>query len=184
MKITSDIMGIPAPVFIMLLPIAIVGFYFNYALVGLVIYLITGFFLRKLFFKDYLKLETTLGPSPFKTSVLIKGLDKSFLKKLDHTIDTNEKIIFSCPNNILLKNALFSYVECHLGQCSFETSKDISFKTAPLDINVKLLSCPTRQDLELGISLLRKRGWVIDGEYAQQSNLISTVHTQRMVYGN
>jgi hypothetical protein len=184
MKISVETMGIPAPIFIGLLPLVIVGFYFNFALVGMVMFLIASLLLSKVLFKNHLKLETTLGPLPFKTNLLIKGIDETFLEKLDQAMNNNEKIVFSCPDNPLLKNALYRYVECQLGQCSFEKSQDISFKTAPLDINVKIISCPTRQDLELGMSILKNRGWISEGKYAQQSGLFNTVHTQKMIRGN
>jgi len=184
MKITSDVMGIPAPIFFGLLPIAIAGFYFKFALVGLCLFIIACLLLSRVLFKDYLRLETTISPKPFKSSVLIKGLDESFLENVEQAINSNKKIVFSCPDNLLLKNALHRYVECNLGQSTFIKSNDISFEAARLDISVKIISCPSRKDLELGISMLLKRGWREDGEYAQQSNFFSTVHTQKMIHGN
>ena len=117
MKITSDVLGVPVPLCIGLLPLVIAGFYFNNFFVGFVLYLTSCLVLSRVLFKDYLRLKTTLGPRNFEKCGLIKGVDETFLDSLKEAINENKKIVFSCPDNALLKNALHRYVECHLGQC-------------------------------------------------------------------
>jgi hypothetical protein len=122
---------------------------------------------------------------PWPTTVAIKGLPNSFKNDLEKLISENKLVIFGLPNRSkynYLKTVLSEYIYIRSGFCEFTHSETFSVSYRPLGKQALLLSYHSKHSLQEAISIMLQRGWQIEGSQSTESNLISRVYTQTMLY--
>lgn len=184
-KIT--VAGIPIPVAISLivLPILLSYYLFEFTFVYFLAMLPIAYAIRIKTQKDYpLTIKADLG-GPMPTTVAVKGLPSSFKDDIEKAISENMLLAIGLPKAHkfnFLKTVLSKHIYMRAGFCDFTHSENFSMSYQPLDKKALLLSYHSKQSLQDAISILLKRGWQIEGSQSTESNLISRVYTQTMVY--
>lgn len=135
--------------------------------------------------KDYpLTLKADLG-GPLHTTVSVKGFSESFKDDIEKAISENKQLVIGLPKAHkfnFLKIVLSKYIYMRSGFCEFTHSENFCISSRPLDKKALLLSFHSKQSLQDAISIMLKRGWQVEGAQSTESNLISRVYTQTMVY--
>lgn len=183
------IAGIPIPAVIVLTAAPFLLSYYLYP--ATIIYFLAllpiAYAIRIRTKKDYpLKIKADLG-GPMPTTVAVKGLPSSFKEDIEKAISENMLLVFELPKAHkfnFLKTVLSKYIYMRAGFCEFTHSETFSMSFRPLDKKALLLSYHSKQSLQDAISILLKRGWHIEGSQSTESNLISRVYTQTMVYNS
>lgn len=179
--------GIPiqAVIAIILLPFLLSYFVYPATFVYLLALLTVAHFIRKQIKKNYtITIAVDLG-GPMQTTVAIKGLPNSFKNDLERLISENNLVIIGLPNIAkyrYLKRILSEYIYIRAGFCEFTHSETFYVSSRPLGKQALLLSYSSKQSLQNAISIMLQRGWQIFGPQSTESNLISRVYTQTMVY--
>lgn len=147
--------------------------------------LTVAYFIRKQIKKNYpITIAVNLG-GPMPTTVAIKGLPNSFKNDLEKLISENKLVIFGLPNGAkynYLKIVLSEYMYIRSGFCDFTHSETFFVSSRLLGKQALLLSYNSKKSLQDAISIMLQRGWQIEGSQSTESNLISRVYTQTMLY--
>lgn len=147
--------------------------------------LTVAYFIRKQIRKNYpINIPVDLG-CPMPTTLAIKGLPNSFKNDLEKLISENKLVIFGLPNGAkynYLKTVLSEYIYIRSGFCEFTHSETFFVSSRPLGKQALLLSYHCKKSLQDAISIMLQRGWQIKGSQSTESNLISRVYTQTMLY--
>lgn len=186
---TMTLAGIPIPAAIALIAFPFLLSYYYYLFELTFVYFIAmlpiAYAIRIKTKKDYpLKIKADLG-GPIPTTVAVKGFPSSFKDDVEKAISENMLLVFELPKAHkfnFLKTVLSKYIYMRAGFCEFTHSETFSMTSPPLDKKVLLLSYHSKQSLQDAISILLKRCWHIEGPQSTESNLISRVYTQTMVY--
>ncbi|MGI5310331.1 hypothetical protein [Rheinheimera sp. WS51] len=181
------IAGIPIPAVIALIAVPFLLSYYLYpaTVVYFLVLLPIAYAIRIKTQKDFpLTVKADLG-GPMPTTVAIKGLPASFKEDIENAIAGNKLVVIGLPKQHkfnFLKTVLSKYIYTRAGFCEFAHSENFSMSFRPLDKKALLLSYHSKQSLQDAISIMLKRGWQIEGSQSTESNLISRVYTQTMVY--
>lgn len=181
------IAGIPAPAAIALIVAPFLLSYYLYpaTVVYFLVLLPIAYAIRIKTQKDFpLTVKADLG-GPMPTTVAVRGLPSSFKDDIEKAISENMLLVIGLPKAHkfnFLKTVLSKYIYMRAGFCKFTHSETFSMSFQPLDKKALLLSYRSKQSLQDAISILLKRGWQIEGSQSTESNLISRVYTQTMVY--
>jgi type IV secretory pathway protease TraF len=181
-KIVPQFLGLPGLPLLVLLPSAVlVGSITGYVEVWAIVALLLSAASRRVLYKDWTRMVWNRN---LAQSILIKGLPDNMLSEVDEIIESGQKVIFRCPSNQLLLNALQNYVRERLGVCKFIAVRDqaITVESEEIKRETVLLSMASRESLQRAINVMQQRGWNPDGNYNQVPGLINTVHTQRMQF--
>jgi hypothetical protein len=184
-KITCAGFPILALLAIIFLPILLSKYVYPATTLYFLSLLAVAYFSRKQIKKNYpITIDVNLG-GPFPTTVAIKGLPNSFKNDLEKLISENKLVIFGLPNKSkynYLKNVLSEYVYIRSGFCEFTHSETFFVSSRPLGKQALLLSYHSKKSLQDAISIMLQRGWQIEGSQSTESNLVSRVYTQTMLY--
>ncbi|WP_445769025.1 hypothetical protein [Rheinheimera sp.] len=180
------IVGIPVPAVLALIAAI---FFFSYLYPAPFIYILAAvplaYAIRIHTLRAYpVIVKADLG-GPMPSTLAIKGLPASFKEDIENAIAGNKLVVIGLPKKQkfnFLKTVLSKYIYTRAGFCEFTHSENFSMSFRPLDKKALLLSYHSKQSLQDAISILLKRGWQIEGSQSTESNLISMVYTQTMVY--
>lgn len=135
--------------------------------------------------KSYpITVKADLGGS-ILTTVAVKGLPESFKDDIEKAISENMLLVIGLPKASkfnFLKTVLYKFIYTRAGFCEFTHSENFCMSYRALDKKALLLSYHSKQSLQEAMSIMLKRGWQVEGAQSTESNLISRVYTQTMVY--
>ncbi|WP_240224562.1 hypothetical protein [Rheinheimera hassiensis] len=180
------IAGIPVPAVLALIAaICLLSYFYPATLIYILAAAPLAYAIRIHTFRTYpITVKADLG-GPIPTTVVIKGLPASFKEDIEKAISENKQIVIGLPKKHkfnFLKTVLSEYIYTRAGFCEFTHSNNFSVSYRPLDRKALLLSYHSKQSLQDAISTILQRGWQIEGSQSTESNLISRVYTQTMVY--
>lgn len=184
---TITLAGIPIPAVIALIasPFLLSYYLYDLTFVYFLAMLPVAYAIKVKTQKDYpLTVQADLG-GPMPTAVSLKGFPSSFKDDVEKSISENMLLVLGLPKSNkfnFLKAVLSKYIYTRSGFCEFTHSENFSLSLRPLDKTALLLSYHSKQTLQDAISIMLKRGWQIEGHQLTESNLISRIYTQTMVY--
>lgn len=180
------VFGLPTLPTAGLMAVAVVfGEYAHTTLLLLIVAVAVAVGIRMFAYKNWQRFPLE-NDGPIQQGVLVKGLSPSFMAEVDRLIAENKCVRITTPKNaqmIFFRRALALYISRRFGLYEVENGPSVHVDGIEPGKRTWLLSMSNRGALQKAIDTLRDRGWELSGEYRQESNLLSTVHTQRMTLG-